>query len=204
MFTLLKRAFLRSSHELVYIRLGPLYAYFKLGCPFPCKAGAGGQSFPIHRCPTAAWLAPYGPAKDSLGRSNFPRKRENIIWTATAIAISVFLPEETNRLGGKCPVCGKKITIGVQHRAWELSDCPCGFMPDRAKPFENLVPLPELIAAAAGMSPTSKKIAQQYEAAPLASWGRNFTFCAKRRRRKLNGAPAVSLPKACAGCAKAK
>ena len=30
-------------------------------------------------------------------------------------------PAETEKLGGKCPICGKKITIGVQHRVEPVS-----------------------------------------------------------------------------------
>ena len=29
-------------------------------------------------------------------------------------------PEETERAGGLCPVCGKKVTVGVWHRAAQL------------------------------------------------------------------------------------
>ena len=72
-------------------------------------------------------------------------------------------PAETIQLGGICPVCGKKITIGVEHRVEELADRPIGYRPEKAKPFESLTPLPEVIAACTGKSVASKKTQQQYE-----------------------------------------
>lgn len=71
-------------------------------------------------------------------------------------------PAETEGFGGKCPVCGKKITIGVQHRVEELADRPLGFRPENAPPFQSLAPLPEVIAASTGVSAASKKTAERY------------------------------------------
>ena len=72
-------------------------------------------------------------------------------------------PSETEEYGGKCPICGKKITIGVQHRVEALADRGEGFVLPDAAPFESLVPLPEVIAASTGMSAAGKKVAAQYE-----------------------------------------
>ena len=72
-------------------------------------------------------------------------------------------PAETIQFGGICPVCGKKITIGVEHRVEELADRPIGYRPDNARPFESLAPLPEVIAACTGKSVSSKKTQEQYE-----------------------------------------
>ncbi len=58
---------------------------------------------------------------------------------------------------GRCPVCGGKLTIGVLHRVEQLADRDEGFAPLHARRFESLVPLPEVLAASTGWSPTSKK-----------------------------------------------
>lgn len=69
-------------------------------------------------------------------------------------------PEETKKYGGRCPVCGKKITIGVLNRVETLADRSTpGPM---EKPFESLIPLPELTGEALGAAASSKKAQALY------------------------------------------
>ena len=71
-------------------------------------------------------------------------------------------PEETIAAGGKCPVCGRRITVGVYHRVVELADREAGYRPKCAKHFESIVPLPEVVASSMGLTPASKKVRAQY------------------------------------------
>lgn len=82
-------------------------------------------------------------------------------------------PKEAEKYGGKCPVCGRKMTIGVDHRVEELADREEGFVRENAKPYESLVPLPEVIAASTGHSAASKKVLAEYEEM-LAKLGTEF------------------------------
>jgi len=66
-------------------------------------------------------------------------------------------PEETLAAGGICPECGKKVTVGVLHRAEVLADRPEGVRPDAARHYESLVPLPEIVGASLDVRPTTKK-----------------------------------------------
>lgn len=72
-------------------------------------------------------------------------------------------PADTKAAGGICPVCGGRLTIGVLHRVEALADRAEGFRPANAKPFESLVPLPEIIASSLGATVASGKVKKKYD-----------------------------------------
>lgn len=55
-------------------------------------------------------------------------------------------PEETLRHGGLCPVCGKKVTVGVMHRVALLADREAGCRPEGSPSFRSIIPMAEIIA----------------------------------------------------------
>ncbi|MDI6825985.1 MAG: endonuclease Q family protein [Candidatus Aenigmarchaeota archaeon] len=54
-------------------------------------------------------------------------------------------PKESIKMNNFCPVCKRKLTVGVLHRIEELADRPEGFVPKNVIPFKSLIPLSELI-----------------------------------------------------------
>ena len=67
-------------------------------------------------------------------------------------------PKETLAAGGICPVCDKKLTVGVLHRVETLADREEDARPASARPYESLIPLAEVIGSAIGVGPNSKKV----------------------------------------------
>jgi DNA helicase-2/ATP-dependent DNA helicase PcrA len=67
-------------------------------------------------------------------------------------------PPETRRLEGRCPACGKPLTVGVMHRVEELADRSEDACPPRPVPFRSLVQLPEILAELQGVGPKSRAV----------------------------------------------
>ena len=69
-------------------------------------------------------------------------------------------PAETAALGGRCPVCGRALTVGVLSRVEQLADraAPAPL----PRPFESLIPLPEVLADCLGVGPASKRVQEMY------------------------------------------
>ncbi|HHO76480.1 MAG TPA: hypothetical protein ENN05_08635 [Deltaproteobacteria bacterium] len=75
----------------------------------------------------------------------------------------VLSPEETSRLQGICPVCGRPLTIGVLSRVEELSGRHNGFRPKKARPFYSVIPLKEIIGEIMQVGSASKRVGIVYE-----------------------------------------
>jgi len=72
-------------------------------------------------------------------------------------------PEETKKNNGVCPVCRKRVTIGVMNRVDKLADRVAGKGGEGRVPFHNLIPLDEIIADVFGVGVSSKAVKKEYE-----------------------------------------
>jgi uncharacterized protein (TIGR00375 family) len=88
-------------------------------------------------------------------------------------------PEETKRLGEICPVCGKRLTVGVMERVEKLSNLEVKKLREkiteekdrgnvrwiayeRRPPYVMLVPLMEILAEAMNISISSQNVLNEY------------------------------------------
>jgi uncharacterized protein (TIGR00375 family) len=71
-------------------------------------------------------------------------------------------PHQSRAYDNICPVCGRKLTVGVMHRVEELADREAGFVPPKAIPSIHLIPLEEIIAEALGQGVGTKGVDREY------------------------------------------
>lgn len=74
----------------------------------------------------------------------------------------LFAPQETRKNKGLCPVCGKRLTVGVMNRVEELADRPEGVISPKAIPTLHMVPLDEIIADALGVGTNASSVEKEY------------------------------------------
>jgi DNA helicase II / ATP-dependent DNA helicase PcrA len=76
-------------------------------------------------------------------------------------------PEETLANGGRCPVCGQGVTIGVEHRVAVLADRSEADAkpPATAGKVANLVPLPEILSELTGNGTGTLTVERSYDQA---------------------------------------
>jgi len=99
-------------------------------------------------------------------------------------------PSETATHGGRCPVCGKQLTIGVLHRVTELADRD---EPQAARiegSVRHVVPLAEILSQALGVGEATKTVAHAYASA-IERFGTEFSILLDRSLGELKeGLPA--------------
>lgn len=71
-------------------------------------------------------------------------------------------PKEATQIHNICPVCRKKMTVGVLERVEELADRQAGFRPPSAIDYVDLIPLAEIIAHVCNKGLTTKYVWERY------------------------------------------
>ena len=123
------RPVLRPGDELAGVQPGPLPAGVQLRRALAAGAGPRGD-----RCSTPSWTTSRSarrcaPATAWPARSSSSPRRASTTPTGTAPAASTGRRRRPAQAGGRCPECGKPLTVGVLHRVEELADRPDGYRP---------------------------------------------------------------------------
>jgi len=71
-------------------------------------------------------------------------------------------PWESKSKNNICPVCRRKLTIGVLHRVADLADRKHGFRPENAVPFDYIVPLTTVISKTIKKGENTEAVLEEY------------------------------------------
>lgn len=82
-------------------------------------------------------------------------------------------PRETRAAQGRCPTCGKSLTVGVMSRVEALSGREEAADASGRVPFRHIIPLEEIIAEAIGSQPGSAAVREEYMAL-VSTFGSEF------------------------------
>lgn len=93
-------------------------------------------------------------------------------------------PDVAAKENNLCPICHKKLTLGVLHRVNELSDRPKGFVLKNAKKYYEILPLFEIISKTMRTSLSSKKAMAKYFDM-MKDFNNEFEILLKADRKKL-------------------
>ncbi|MCM8817964.1 MAG: endonuclease Q family protein [Candidatus Omnitrophica bacterium] len=73
-----------------------------------------------------------------------------------------FSPQETRKNNFICPICGRKVTVGVMHRVEELADRKPNEKPKKYVPFKKIVPLDQIISSVINKEISSQIVQKTY------------------------------------------
>jgi uncharacterized protein (TIGR00375 family) len=74
-------------------------------------------------------------------------------------------PQKTISHDGKCPVCGKRLTLGVLYRVEELADRKEQNTPKNRHPYYSIIQLVDILSEILQVGPKSKKVQKYYKEA---------------------------------------
>jgi len=94
-----------------------------------------------------------------------------------------------------CPVCGKKVVIGVMHRVCDLADREPGFVPKNAIPYQHLIPLAEVISYAIKKAPNTNTVKKEYEKL-ISTFGTEFDILVNVEIEKIESYSSRELAEA--------
>ncbi len=72
-------------------------------------------------------------------------------------------PEESMAHGGRCPVCGKPVTLGVLYRVAQLADRQPDDIPRQLSRFHSIIPLTDILSEVFDVGPKTKTVTQAYQ-----------------------------------------
>ncbi|MBI3859701.1 MAG: DNA helicase UvrD [Thaumarchaeota archaeon] len=98
-----------------------------------------------------------------------------------------FSPGDAEKLGNKCPNCGRKLTIGVLQRVEELADREEGAVPQGSIPFRTLLPLYEIISFATGVNRLYAKAVLEEQDKLIRDFGNEFAVLLDAPESELSG-----------------
>jgi DNA helicase-2/ATP-dependent DNA helicase PcrA len=74
-------------------------------------------------------------------------------------------PDDTARMNGICPECGRPLTLGVLHRVRELAERPAGYVPENRPGYTSIIPLADILSDIFQVGPKTKKVTRYYDKA---------------------------------------
>ena len=94
-------------------------------------------------------------------------------------------PEKSIKIQDICPVCNKKVTVGVMHRVMELADRNKPVYKKETPVFKSLIPLNEVLSELIGKGPATKSVLTEYSKI-INLFGSEFNLLSKTPIEDIN------------------